>query len=93
MNLEELDAVLGSEAVDELIEIYREDLAARLDQLRNATAPEEIRHHAHGLRSGAASFHATALMDAARALETGSGSLAAVERAAAEVDAALALRV
>ena len=93
MNLQDLDAVLGVEAVDALIAVYREDLATRLDQLRTATDAEAIRRHAHGLRSGAASFHATALMDAARALETGSGSLSAVERAAAELDAALASRV
>ena len=91
MNLDDLDAALGSAAVDELLTVYRTDLATRLEQLRVATAPDEIRRHAHGLRSGAASFGATALMDAARAVEEDGGSLDAVERAARELDAALRL--
>lgn len=92
MNLDELDATLGVATVDELIAVYRADLAARLDQLRNATGPEEVRRHAHGLRSGAATFGATALAEAARAVELDGGSLAAVERAARDLDALLATR-
>ncbi len=65
MNLDELDATLGSRRVDELLAVYRTDLATRLAQLRAATGPDEIRRHAHGLRSGAATFGATALADAA----------------------------
>jgi HPt (histidine-containing phosphotransfer) domain-containing protein len=93
VNLDELDAALGVAAVDELIAVYRQDLATRLEQLRAATDPEEVRRHAHGLRSGAATFGANALADAAREVERHGGSLAAVERAAAELDAALAVRL
>lgn len=93
MNLDELDAALGAETVDTLIAAYRTDLAARLDQLRGATAQSEIRRHAHGLRSGAATFGATELAEAARAVELGGGSLEAVERAASALDALLAKRV
>jgi HPt (histidine-containing phosphotransfer) domain-containing protein len=93
VNLDELDAALGAEAVDALVAVYRQDLATRLEQLRAATDPEEIRRHAHGLRSGAATFGATELAEAARVLETtDGGSLAAVERAASALDAVLATR-
>ena len=91
MNLRDLDATLGRAVVDELLAVYRTDLATRLEQLRAANGPEEVRRHAHGLRSGAASFGATALAAAARDVESGGGSMAAVEHAASEVDAALAL--
>ncbi|MDA0182047.1 Hpt domain-containing protein [Solirubrobacter phytolaccae] len=93
MNLADLDATLGRVTVDELLTVYRQDLATRLAQLRAATTPDEVRHHAHGLRSGAASFGAMALADAARDVERGDGSLAAVEHAASALDAALATRL
>jgi HPt (histidine-containing phosphotransfer) domain-containing protein len=93
VNLTALDASLGSATVDKLVAVYRDDLATRLAQLRAATDAAEIRRHAHGLRSGAASFGATALMAAARELEEHGGSMAAVERAAAELDAVLAARL
>jgi HPt (histidine-containing phosphotransfer) domain-containing protein len=93
VNLGELDATLGRELVDELIAVYRSDLATRLTLLRNANDPEQVRRHAHGLRSGASTFGATALADAARALEHGDGgTMAAVEDAARELDAELATR-
>ncbi|MBE2316013.1 Hpt domain-containing protein [Solirubrobacter sp. CPCC 204708] len=92
MNFAELEAALGADTVAQLVCTYRTDLATRLEQLRAATEPEEIRRHAHGLRSGAATFGATALAEAARVLEEGGGDLAAVERAARAVDAALATR-
>ena len=91
--LADLERAIGAEPVRGLLAVYREDLATRLAQLRAAEAPEEIRRHAHGLRSGAAGFGATALAAAARDVESGGGSLAAVEHAASEVDAALALRL
>ena len=93
MNLADLDATLGSAAVDELLAVYRQDLAARLAQVRAATDPEDVRRHAHALRSAAASFGATELMEAARALECSGGTLAAVERAASALDAALLVRL
>ncbi len=93
MNLDELDATLGRELVDELVTVYRTDLATRLTLLRNATNPEQVRRHAHGLRSGASTFGATALAEAARTVECDGGPLDAVERAAAAVDAALAARL
>lgn len=89
----ELEHTLGADTLRELLGVYREDLATRLGELRAATDDAEIRRHAHGLRSGAASFGATALAAAARDLEEHGGSLAAVERAASEVDAALAQRL
>lgn len=90
--LADLETTLGADTLRELLALYREDLATRLAQLQAATDPEAIRQHAHGLRSGAASFGATALAAAARAVESGGGSLAAVEHAASGVDAALAIR-
>ena len=93
MNLKDLDATLGRAVVDELLAVYRADLATRLEQCRAATDADELRRHAHGLRSGAASFGATALMDAARELEAGTGSLAAVEHAASALDAEIAVRL
>lgn len=91
--LAELETTIGADTLRDLLAMYREDLATRLAQLRAATDPEEIRHHAHGLRSGAASFGAAALAAAARDVELGGGSLAAVERAASAVDAALATKL
>ncbi|RKQ86227.1 Hpt domain-containing protein [Solirubrobacter pauli] len=91
--LAELETTLGADTLHELLVAYREDLATRLAQLRTATDPEAIRHHAHGLRSGAASFGAAALAAAARDVELGGGSLAAVEHAASAVDAALGARL
>jgi HPt (histidine-containing phosphotransfer) domain-containing protein len=91
--LADLEKTLGADVVRDLLATYREDLATRLEQLRAARDPEERRHHAHGLRSGAASFGATALAAAARDVEYHDGPLAAVERAASEVDAALAIRL
>ena len=93
MNLEELDATLGRELVDELLAVYRTDLATRLTLLRNAKDPEQVRRHAHGLRSGASTFGATALAEAARTVERDGGALDAVELEAATVDAALAARL
>jgi len=92
-HLADLEKTLGAATLRELLAAYREDLATRLEQLRAASDPEEVRRHAHGLRSGAASFGATALAAAAREVESGGGSLAAVEHAASEVDAALATRL
>lgn len=91
--LDELERTVGAEVLRDLLAAYREDLATRLAQLRAAGDPEERRRHAHGLRSGAASFGATALAAAARDVELEGGSLAAVEQAASEVDAALATRL
>lgn len=89
VQLADLRAILGPDGLDELLAIYREDLAHRLALLRGATDPDEIRDHAHALRSGAATFGATILADAARALEHDRGSLAAIECAASETDTAL----
>ena len=75
----------------EILTVYRQDLATRIAELEAAPDRDEIRRHAHGLRSGAATFQATALADAARVVELDPGTpLDDVRAAAAQVDAALA---
>ena len=89
----DLELTLPKHVVDELLKTYRQDLETRIAQLTDATDPDEIRRHAHGLRSGAATFHATHLADAARAVEHDPNiPLDDVNRAAAQLLAAMDAR-
>ena len=90
----DLELTLGRDVLNEILAVYRQDLASRLTDLEAASDLDEIRRHAHGLRSGAATFQATVLADAARAVELAPDSpLDDVRAAAAATDVAIASRL
>jgi len=73
--LAEMADAVGPLRLPHLIAVFAEETEARMAQLSRAVAAGDraaVAHLAHGLRSAAGTFGATALAEAARALETAS---------------------
>jgi hypothetical protein len=89
--LDELAAGVG-DALWTMLESYRAALPGRLDRLRAATGPDELRDAAHALRSPSASFGVARLATRLEAVERAAAAgrpagLDGVLHAAAEADA------
>ena len=97
--LDELAESLGGRAlVNQMLQVYRDGLPARLETLRAASDPEALREAAHALRSPSAGFGIARLAGRLRVVETAAragrmAELGAALVAAAHADRALAARL
>ncbi|QXM23791.1 response regulator [Elioraea tepida] len=83
--LAEMAEAVGPGRMAHLLSVFSEETEARLAQLERAVADGDlsaVAHLAHGLRSAAGTFGATALAEAARALEQACGDGAEAARRA-----------
>ena len=94
--LDELAESLGGRAlVNQMLQVYRDSLPERLENLRAASDPEALREAAHALRSPSAGFGIARLAARLRVVETAAragrmAELGAALVAAAHADRALA---
>jgi CheY-like chemotaxis protein len=97
--LDELADNLGGRAlVNQMLQLYRDSLPERLEQLRAAADPDALRDTAHALRSPSAGFGIARLAARLRVIETAAragqmAELGAALVAAAHADRALAARL
>ena len=97
--LDELADTLGGRAlVNQMLQLYRDNLPERLEQLRAAADPAALRDTAHALRSPSAGFGIARLAARLRVIETAAragqmAELGAALVAAAHADRALAARL
>jgi CheY-like chemotaxis protein len=97
--LDELADHLGGRAlVNQMLQLYRDSLPERLEQLRSAANPDALRDTAHALRSPSAGFGIARLAARLRVIETAAragqmAELGAALVAAAHADRALAARL